>query len=166
VAPHVVEHVHGEFLGGFPVGSDPQGQGEDRAMRHLVEGMKRDLIARGGRGDECRPFLLEHRRLRSGVEHVAQRARRPRPIFGCHGCERRPWHRTVRNSAREGTSSSVVQPVRASLARGSQPWGRRRRIAMSRHTLPGDGPNRARDCYDPVSGIELRGRRWVPRFFP
>ena len=70
--PDVMEDVDGELLGGFPVGRDPHDQGEHHAMSPLVEGVQRELIARGNRLDELRPVLFRHRRLGAGVQHVAQ----------------------------------------------------------------------------------------------
>ena len=67
-------HDPGEHraFGGFPVGRDSDDQGEDAAVRHLVECMQRELVARGNRLDELRPPLLRHGSLGLGTQHVGQ----------------------------------------------------------------------------------------------
>jgi hypothetical protein len=72
-----MEDVDGEFLSGFPVGGDSHDQSEYGTMRHLVEGMQRELVTRGNRLDERRPGLLSHRSLGLAIQHVAQCCWRP-----------------------------------------------------------------------------------------
>jgi hypothetical protein len=42
---HVLEHVEGQYFGGFPIADGPRNPREDDAVRLRVERMQRELIA-------------------------------------------------------------------------------------------------------------------------